>query len=476
MSGRRMNEKTNVMLITIDCLRADHMSCLGYHRKTTPNIDKFARKGILFTQAIANSSFTPGSFPSILTSTYPFMFPDHPRISLRVSIAEILKKKGYKTAAFHSNPYLSRYYNYDKGFDYFEDFLFTSNKKELNKEYDNVSSRFSNRVTDIIKKNKKLYSIVKKIYKPILNIEMYIKQATTPYQRATIINEKVISWLEKNTSSGFFIWLHYMDTHHPFIPPKEFCNSSRYKINRAEYIISRNPPEVSKHDIQNIINLYDCAIKYVDQALANLFKEMNELDVFDNTFIIIAADHGEEFGEHGGFSHRGKLYDELIRVPLIFKAPELPSGIKIDEQVSLLNIAPTILDYLNLTECENFMGKSLLPLIADRGSKWHEEEGVISERLTKDGEGVLLMKNGDRLISCRTKSWKFIINVDRGNKELYNLEDDPHETENIYEKEKRIAEIFEEKITEHLMMEERARRKIIEKERIKNVVKRRKMI
>lgn len=451
-----MNEKLNVMLITIDCLRADHVSCLGYARETTPNLDNFAKKGVLFTQAIANGSSTSASFPSILTSTYALMDPNyHYNSKFRTTIAEVLKESGYKTAGFTSNPYLSRYYNYDRGFEDFEDFL----SPQIDKK------KISKRVREIVKENKILYPFVRKLYKPLLNVERYIKPISLPYQNASVINQKAISWLEKNTSR-FFIWLHYMDTHHPFVPPKQFCNSNIFKIKRAENILCKNPHIVSQNDLENIINLYDSTIMYVDQALTDLFQEMKKLDVFDNTFIIITADHGEEFKEHGGFSHTAKLYDELIHVPLVLRGPTLPVNIKIDKLVSLLDLAPTILDYLNLPDCNNFKGESLLPRIMEKENVWNEE-GVISETLTKNGKVAISMEEGYMLISYRTKEWKYILNEEKNKRELYNLENDPFETKNLYDKKREMARNFEKKIEEHVKMEKRAQKTVIEMTRIK---------
>ncbi len=456
-----MNRKPNVMLITIDCLRADHVSCLGYSRKTTPNLDNLAKKGVLFTQAIANGSSTPTSFPSILTSTYPLMYPDYPHISkLRTTIAEVLKQNGYKTAAFHSNPYTSRYYHYDRGFEVFEDFLSPQTDKK----------RMSKRIGNIIRKNEMLYSFVRRLYKPLSSVKRRTSSISLPYKRASVISQKAISWLEKITSE-FFVWLHYMDTHHPFVPPKKFRNANTHQIKRAEYILGKNPPIVSQTDLQNIINLYDGTIMYVDRVLGDLFQELKRLEIFDKTFIIITADHGEEFKEHGGFSHTAKLYDELIHVPLLLRAPTLPADIRVDKQVSLLDLAPTILDYLDLPDCKHFKGKSLLPVIRQKKEVW-SEQGVISETLTKNGRVMLSIKEGYKVTAFRTKSWKYILNEEEGKKELYNLTNDPHETRNLYDEERGKVRKFEKKVAEHTKMEERMQKKVQEIARIKNKVKR----
>ncbi len=459
-----MKDKQNVALVTIDCLRADHLSCCGYAKKTTPNLDDFAQKGALFTQAIANGSSTPTSFPSILTSTYPLMYPDYPHISrFRTIISEVLKEIGYKTAGFHSNPYTSRYYHYDRGFEVFEDFLpLHTDENSANKA-----------IRSITRKNEKLLAFVRKLYRPLKDAKKRTKPMALPYKRASVINQKAILWLKKNPSR-FFVWLHYMDTHHPFVPPNEFCMSNAQMIKRAQYIIRKNPSIVSRNDLQNIIDLYDGTIMYVDHILGELFQEFHRLGIFDNTFFIITADHGEEFREHGGFSHTAKLYDELIHVPLLLRAPGIPANATIGEQVSLLDLAPTILDYLGLPKCQGFQGNSLLPVTADTRNV-RVGKGVISETRTKKGKVALSANEGCRLVSYRTKKWKYIFNEEGNHRELYDLENDQCEAENLCDKEKAIARKLEKKVADHIQMEKRTQKRVAEIARIKNRIKHLKM-
>lgn len=461
---KRMKDKQNVALITIDCLRADHLSCCGYSKETTPNIDDFARKGVLFTQAIANGSSTPTSFPSILTSTYPLMYPDYPHVSrFRTIISEVLKKVGYKTAGFHSNPYTSRYYYYDRGFEVFEDFL------PLHTD----ENRANKAIRSITRKNEKLLAFARKLYRPLKNAKKRTRPMALPYKRASEINQKAISWLKKNLS-GFFVWLHYMDTHHPFVPPAEFCTSNAQMMKRAQYIIRKNPSIVSRNDLQNIIDLYDGTIMYVDSILGELFQEFQRLGIFDNTLFIITADHGEEFREHGGFSHTAKLYDELIHVPLLLMAPGIPANATVSEQVSLLDLAPTILDYLGLPKCEGFQGNSLLPVTADVRNV-AVGKGVVSETRRKKGKVSLSVNEGYRLVSYRTEKWKYIFNEEGNLGELYDLENDQREAKNLYDKEKAIARKLEKKVAVHIQMEKRMQKQVTEIARIKNRVKHLKM-
>ena len=447
-----MSKKTNVLLITIDSLRSDHLSCLGYNRKTTPNIDYIAQEGVLFTEAIANGTGTRTSFPSIMTSTYPLMYDGYKRISRsRITIAEVLKKNGYHTAAFHSNPYLSRYYGYDKGFDTFEDFFefsFITNSKNIN----NTKEKIRNK----IKKHKILYKFFKYLkipyrsyitYKNML-YKGYIKNEL-PYEEANIINKKAIYWL-RDHPDNFFLWLHYMDVHHPWNPlPKcleQVCSTHVGRLKRIllNTKILEHPEQVNENDLIILKDLYDGEIRYVDFEIQNFLDQLKEMDLYKNTLIVITADHGDEFLEHGDRLHGGpKIYDEVIHVPLIIVGPKLPKNVVIENPVSLLDLSPTIVDYLDIPKVENWIGNSLIPLI--NGSKHDNSQGVITECWTHNDKG--------RITSYRTKKWKYILDIENNRRELYNLQKDPKECNNLYKEEKEIAEEFESKIKQHIMEE-----------------------
>jgi len=459
----------NVIFITIDSLRADHLSCLGYHRKTTPNLDNLAKEGVLFKNTISCGPDTPTSIVPLLTSTYILTYviingglnklktraEEFERIGAitseiyrnRITIAEILKDSGYVTAAFHSNPFLSRHFYFGKGFDYF---------------YDSFSSlgRFrkyaiKSKIEGILKKNIRLYNFAKYIYNRMHSNNI-------PYDRAEIINKRAISWLKEHKKQ-FFVWIHYMDVHFPYKPPKRFQLYFRSKsmnnleMTKLNYKMIHKPEEISENDMRDIIDLYDGEIRYVDYAIKLLLEELSEMNILNDTFIIITADHGEEFREHGDFAHHhAKLYDEIIRVPLIISNSEY-RNVEIDEPVSLLDVAPTILDLLGIPKNESFQGRSLVPII--RGER--KSSGIISEGLQK----------GKRSISYRTKEWKYIFNEVDAQRELYNIGCDSKEKKNLYEKEREKAREFELKIKKHLLKQEKIAKGLTrEKEKIKRKV------
>jgi len=438
-----MMEMKNAILITIDALRADHLSCLGYHRKTTPQLDEIAKHGILFKNAISNGASTPTSFRPILTSTYHSMYNDDRYLSkYRLTIQEALKRHGYSTAAFHSNPYLSGYFGYNRGFDTFVE-ISDFKKGDLFKGIE--TKGFESLFHKFLFEFKLMKFKLKKLYK-FSKGEVYAK--------ANTLNEKAIAWLKEHPEK-FFIWLHYMDVHTPYTPPKEYLklfSSSSYNVikNLKFYLkIKRNIMEkFSEKDLELLIDLYDAEIRYVDTEIGLLLDELRKMGILHETLIIITSDHGEEFFEHGVFGHTHQhLYDELLRVPLIIYAPEIDENSVIEEQVELLSIAPTIVDILGLKrELDNFMGMSLLPIIKGEGEG---SKSVISEASRSK-------------ISYRTPEWKFILNKETKEYELYNLHTDPNERENIAEREKDKVKEFKKRIIDHeaMMERERIKRKI----------------
>lgn len=437
--------RKNVVLITIDSLRADHVSCFGYHRKTTPNIDRFAKKGVLFTQAFANGPGTPQSFISILTSTYPLMFNGWKgRLSIqRKTIAQVLKRHGYATAAFHSNPYLSSYFNYNRGFDLFEDFLHESSEKASS----DISIKYMVGKLMTLRKiwrNLPRAKILEKL--PPLR-EAYVRyklQSELPYRKAEIINRKAFSWLSRN-KENFFIWLHYMDVHSPYRPPKKFLPCSSIYCKALIPISSDLLFDFSKDEIYEIVEgrkiLYDGEIRYIDYFIGQLFRKIKEIGVWADTFVILTADHGDEFMEHGDFGHHHKLYDEILHVPLIISGPGIKEGHRINDPVGLIDISPTILDLLGINDIpESFMGKSLVPFL--RGRSPSKKRVIISET----------SHEGKTYLSYRTHKWKYIYVFDEKGwtHKLYDIQKDPKEKENISEKEKNVCNKLRYRLFEHM--------------------------
>lgn len=432
----------NVILITIDCLRADHLSCYGYHRETTPFIDSLANEGIIFRRAYANGPFTVAAFPAILTSTYPLESGRYITLENRIFVSEILREKGIKTAAIHSNPYLSEVYGYNRGFDYFEDFF---HLQITRKSHSKIRSAISATL-----------NLCKPVRKAISLLRKYLNLPKPPYAPAETITKFAIKWLKENLSNAFFLWLHYMDLHEPYL----ILNTGierRYskKMTRLKQLRILKP---RREYVNDIINVYDDKLRYIDLNIQRLYNLLKQEGIIDETIIIITADHGQEFYDHGHFSHIAKFYEENIHIPLIIYG--LETGIS-DKLVSQLDIAPTILWLYKISPAKNYKGKNLLSS--------HERDFVISEA-SHDEQGIYIANHRIRKpiytsFSCITKQWKYILTQEQ--EEMYDLSKDPKEKRNVVKEYPEIASKLKEIVEEHIKEEERIR--------LKNKVKRLKL-
>lgn len=329
------NTTPNIILITIDSLRADHVSCLGYDRNTTPNFDAFAQNNILFTNAFATSGWMLPTHASIFTSLYP---KDHNTAHIshtlgdqHHTLAEILHENGYYCAGFCCNPRISRNYGFAQGFDIFDDYTVSLILEGLMlDEQDNFD-------INVCRTN-------------------------------GLINDTAISWLQNNTQQPFFLFVHYYDNHWDYLPPEpynqmydpDYTGEITGKLIAREPLFS-NPP--SNEDIDHIIALYDGEVRLTDEDLGDMLRYLEEASLMDNSIIIILSDHGEQFYEHGHTSHHG-VYDELIHIPLAMSIPNRSlESQTINGLVSQVDILPTILDYLSINPPTNCAGTSMRPLI-----------------------------------------------------------------------------------------------------------------
>ena len=434
----------NCVLITIDSLRADHLGCYGYKEIETPNIDELAENGIVFTNSYANSPGTPSSFLAILTSTYPMMYGGYGKLSKsRPYLPEILKRKDNKkiyTIGINSNPYLSRYFGYHRGFDLFYEM------------YDNISST-----------NTKINLIVEKGIKFIHTL-----LGVPPYITGYVLNKIAKAQIEKVKDRPFFMWIHYMDVHVPYVYKSKFKNILYRKkikeLNKIVIEVSRGQNrEVPEGTLSEIIELYDEGIQRVDDIIGDLLKFLRKCGLVENTLVILTADHGEEFMEHGGLCHMPKLYDELLHIPLILYNPSLKRKY-IDSIVDQLDIAPTISNALDAITDSKWLGKSLL-------TKTKIKDKVISEVSNTVTSAKVNRK--EWRISVRTRKWKLHFILKNNRVELYDLSNDPLEQKNLVDKKKRVAKVLMEVVNTHISHVQRTNfadkkfKKVIEKLKLK---------
>jgi arylsulfatase A-like enzyme len=428
------NKKPNIILITIDSLRADHLGCMGYEKNVSPNIDKLAEESVVFTNAYATGPTTPCSFPSILTSTYPLDYQGPQKIKgPRVLISEVLKEQGYITAAFHSNPYLSNFFGYNQGWDFFEDITFSN-------------SSFSENFF-----KKKFKKITASTFPQLLFLMMYLryrfkKKAENELKiKASFLNQLVKDFIRsaKEEKSPFFVWIHYMDVHSPYLSQKSYYSSSKkysYLELIGDFVSStlhtyntRAIRKFLKNNFRKYIKktlfFYDEAIKCVDYEIGKLLKFFKEENIYQNSIICLTSDHGDEFLEHGEIGHSAKLYNELLYVPLLIKIPKRKNEM-VNKKISLINLAPTLCDLAEIKTPPVFKGRSL----------FKEKEDLIFHQCgySKEDPYVGMKKLNRYKIACQSDTWKYIFDYGSGEEELYDLSKDRKEQNNLLKFESEI--------------------------------------
>ncbi len=396
----------NVLLIVIDTLRRDHLSCYGYFRRTSPTIDKLAKEGIFFTDVISQSSQTAPSIASLFTGLYPHNHGVYfysynqsfhplnkdsvPKLSEQfTTMAEYFQAEGYITLGVVSNPWLKADFGYAQGFKFYE-YIESWNGKYINS-----------------------------IFKRYLNNQLKKKK--------------------------FFAYLHYMDVHAPYYNPETF--KALYTEYKGDHIYGNGFVDViNNEDLEYSVALYDESINYVDNLIKEIIEELNRNNLLENTIIILTSDHGEEFYEHFGLGHGTSLYQEQINTFFIIYNPYFLNSKKISRRVRLINLLPTVLDILNIHYDKNSMdGMSLFPVMSQNSNRKFSEY-IFSELGDKK---ALLFKN-----------WKYIYNSFLKTEELYNLNTDKREILNQIDRERKLRKRFKTLILNYSFQEFNLQEKI----------------
>jgi arylsulfatase len=299
-------QKQNIVLVTIDSLRADHCSFTGYERETTPTLDQLAEEGITFANAISPGPATPQSTPAMFTGNYPesggpsidgSASGRRERIRAHMqnhrTTAERLKEMGYRTAAFTPNPWTSRYFSFDQGFDHFEDFMGEDRSSSIWEKM--LEGSGSTPLT------------------ALRLVASWIQRANTFKPWESFIDE-VQSWIE-NGSEPYFVWVFLLDVHFPYLTGRGHRTQSRwrtYEANLRLYLENQDTP-YSDRVHEQLVTAYDDSLRYTDDFLAEIVEQVDQA----NTSLVVTGDHGEAFGEHGTYGHHDELYRENIHVPLV---------------------------------------------------------------------------------------------------------------------------------------------------------------
>jgi arylsulfatase A-like enzyme len=385
----------NIIILMMDTVRADHLSCYGYERKVSPEIDALASQGILFERHFSSSSWTVPAHFSMMTGITSGAVRQEFSISPKsVTLAERIRLLGYRTACLSANPLLSKGINFDQGFDILD-----------------CDVNIINRINNL-----KLFDLLShlKIRRPIHT------NAIKTFNSAELITDYAIDWIEKSDKEPYFLFVNYMDAHDPYLPPARYRNlfNKDYKgkftgdicgdLSEAEFIRDIVPTMTSS-DWKYIISQYDAAIKYIDDQVGRIAAYLKKQDSLNNTILIVLSDHGELFGEYNLATHHLTLSDEETHVPLIIHYPKVikqPQRVK--SLARIIDIYPTIKELIGFKLTDKIFIEGV-PLIDKEG---HPTSGaafaplVLYENAYKASVlGPAFKRN---LFCYRTNEWKYL--------------------------------------------------------------------
>ncbi|MFQ5766648.1 MAG: sulfatase, partial [Acidobacteriota bacterium] len=390
-TGRRAaaGPRPSVLLIVVDTLRRDHLGCYGYPRNTSPAIDGLAAVSTRYTRAFGQAPWTTPSIGSLLSSRAPSFLGIRTVASALPQdlklIPETLKEAGYTTGAIISHTFCSARWNFNQGFDLFDE---------------------------------------KAIVGPDLPTSPQVTKATLAY-------------LDAHAGEPFFLWVHMFDPHnryllHPkfdFPPDKPYDGPVRQDWRWKD--IRRKLPSMEPRDMQQVIRFYDSEIAFTDHHVSMILDRLRALHLFDDMLIIFTADHGEEFGDHHGMGHTNRLYQELVNVPLIIKYPRSRPAV-VDRPVALLDLYPTILETAGLPPRPDLEGISLLHM-----RKGETPRSIFTET-----------SRGRTLRGVISGKYKFIRDLKSGRTELYDLIKDPGERTNLAREKPNIQATLSQRLEE----------------------------
>lgn len=367
-------EECNLLLITLDTVRADHLPCYGYPLATMPRLCDLARAGVRFHRAISQSSWTKASMGSLFTSLYPHQHTAVGRQDVLpdevTTFVERLEQNGFTAAGLQANPFMRKDHGFAQGF----------------RSYRHFSRR----------------------------------------AKGEALIDAALRKLERLGERRFFLYLHLMDAHLPYDPPAayhaRFAAGSPGSL-EALYFDRRMDVRMGRLKLdqgqrEHVRSLYDAELAYLDDQVGRVLDFLESSGLADTTVVLVHSDHGEEFWEHGSFEHGHSMYDEVLRVPLILRVPGAGQGIVVEETVRLIDVYPTLLSVLGIETSEPLEGVDLLPLIRGGASELSE--------LPAFSESTI---HGPQQKAVQAGRGKIIVNEESRDYEFYDLATDVGETQ-----------------------------------------------
>lgn len=401
----------NVLLIVLDAVRKNHLSCYGHRRKTTPNLDEFATEAKKYESAVAAAPWTPPSHASLFTGKYPSQhrvtgFNPH-LDSDHETVAELLANEGYTTFGFSNSHHTSAERGFDRGFGFYHDIL----------ELPRVRGR--------------MYELSRAY------IRFVWKYFVQNYDVSYFQLRKLVEYIE-DSSEPFFGFINLNSAHSPYDPPEPWASEledgyndwDKVSMETAQaladdggYQFMMGELDAKEIDWELVRRWYDGEIRYMDYLLKELFTELKDRGMYEESLIIVTSDHGEHFGEHGLAYHQFSLYEQLLAVPLLMKWPQSTQASTSEELVSLVDITPTILDAAGVGVPESMRGRSVRSG-QEPNAVFAEYAGPyppLRERLEKYGDAF---DGYDRGLQAVRTSERKLIRSTSGESTLYRISED----------------------------------------------------
>ncbi|ELK49953.1 arylsulfatase [Haloferax sp. BAB-2207] len=449
----------NVLFVVMDTVRKDHLTPYGYDRPTTPGLDRFADEATVFEQAVAPAPWTLPVHASLFTGMYPSQHgadQENPYLEGATTLAETLSAAGYDTACYSSNAWITPYTHLTDGFAEQDNFFEVMPGEFLSGPLAKAWKTMND--------SDALRTLADKLVSLGNTAHEYLAGGEGADSKTPAVVDQTIDFIDD--SEGFFAFVNLMDAHLPYHPPEEYkerfapgVDSTEVCQNSKEY--NAGAYEIDDDEWDDIRGLYDAEIAHIDDQLTRLFDHLKETGRWDDTMVVVCADHGELHGEHGLYGHEFCLYDPLINVPLMVKHPDLDAERR-DDQVELVDLYHTVLDSLGVeggepaTPGDDAVGLDRTRSLLSADYREFAQASNDDPGQRRDGQyafveysrpvvelkqleekassaGITLPEDSrfySRMRAARRTDAKYV-RIDRIPDEAYRIDDDPEETENV---------------------------------------------
>lgn len=378
------DELDTIVLVSADSLRFDRIHASRSNEPLTPTLDALAEDALEFTPGVAPGPSTRDTMPSMLTGQYPSEFDEYglPERGIGpLTIAEELSDRGFDTAGLSHNNFTSRRYNIDRGFDFFDDV-----SEEARRENDRGAWRL--RVRNLIEDTPlmSLAGRANSLAMEYLGRSLYLRN-----ESAERITDRALEWMDE-AGNERFLWVHYMDTHHPYLSPERIQQKfgrtyAKERIKRLSQKTRSGQDSITDEDVPEMEYVYDCTVRYVDEQIGRIVDRLRVEGELENSLIVVTSDHGEGFGEFGKFGHAGELWDTLIAVPLIVYHPDGPTE-TVNGQAPLRLLKETIVGDGGLFDLTNDGTDFVLTEVPDYRDDLRAVRGEEYKLIDRGGEQV----------------------------------------------------------------------------------------